>query len=78
MKLPAEVQLLGHLEEVAVLPVVCSRGRCSGLVIPRLKQGGNGPMDQRARLRDIDEVDYACFCDSLVSKWHTLQNVGNV
>ena len=42
------------------------------------KQGGNGPIDQYARLRDIDEVDYTCFRDSLVSKWHTLQNVGNV
>ena len=42
------------------------------------KKGGNGSIDQRAGLRDIDEVDYTCFCDSLVSKWHTLQNVGNV
>ena len=36
------------------------------------------PIDQSARLRDIDEVKYTCSCDSLVSRCHILQNFARV
>ena len=39
---------------------------------------GNGPIDKRARLHDVDEVDSTCSCDSLASKCHILHNFGTV